>query len=55
MSHAPPIIPIATIIYDTPAISTDVSNITNEMIYNVSIANECEDEGEIGEVDDFKS
>ena len=55
MFLAPPTIPIATIIDNTSIISNDVSGVNNEMIDNVILINECEDKGEIGEVDDFES
>ena len=55
MSPAPPTIPNTTIIDDTPTISNDVSGINNETIDNASIANKCEEEWRIGEVDDFKT
>ena len=55
MIPAPTTILIVTIINDTPNISNNLSRINNERIDNVSIINECEDEEEIGEVNDFKS
>ena len=55
ISPTPPTIPIATIIDDTPAISKNVSIVKNAIIDNLSISNECDNKGEIGEVDDFDS
>ena len=54
-SPAPPIILIAIVVNTTPPVSNDVYRVNDEMIDNMSLANECKDESNFREVDDFES
>ena len=43
------------VIDDQPPVPNDISSVNNETFDNMSITNECEDEGEIGDVNNFDS